>query len=104
MQYIREAELPTLKKFLFSDGFGFVWITQGVGDEELFIKSVALRLTDIAKQTWNNEMDSSPKLSTYREFTSLLNPEKYLCTLNNYFIRKQLTKFRISNHTDGRRK
>ena len=34
----------------------------------------------------------------YREFKSLLNPGKYLYTPNNYFIRKQLTKFRISNH------
>ena len=63
------------------------------------MKSVDLRLTDISKQTWNSEIDSgSPKLSTYREFKSLLNPEKYFYTLNNYFIWKQLTKFRISNH------
>ena len=90
--------VTNLKKLVFSNGFGLVWITQGVGDEELFMKSVVLRLSDIAKQTWNSEIDSSPKLSTYREFKSLLNPEKYLYTVNNYFIRKQLTKFRISNH------
>ena len=62
------------------------------------MKSVVLRLTDIAKQTWNNEINSSPKLSTYRELKSLLNPEKYLYTLDNYFIWKQLTKLSISNH------
>ena len=90
--------VTNLKKLLFSNGFGLVWITQGVGDEELFMKSVVLRLSNIAKQTWNSEIDSSPKLSTYREFKSLLNPEKYLYTVNNYFIQKQLTKFRISNH------
>ena len=27
-----------------------------------------------------------------------LNPEKYLQVINNYFIPKQLTRFRISNH------
>ena len=95
----RRDWVTNLKKLLLSNGFGLVWITQGVGDEELFMKSVVLRLTDIAKQICNSEIDSSPKLSTYREFLkSLLNPEKYLYTLNNYFIRKQLTKFRISNH------
>ena len=46
----------------------------------------------------NSEIDSSSKLSTCREFKSLLNPEKYLYTVNNYFIQKQLTKFRLSNH------
>ena len=70
--------VTNLKKLLFSDGFGLVWITQADGDEELVMKSVVLRLTDITKQTWNSEIDSSPKLSTYREFKSLLNPEKYL--------------------------
>ena len=40
-----------------------------------------------------------------KEFKNL-NPEKYLQVINNYFIRKQLTRFRISNHQllieDGR--
>ena len=62
------------------------------------MKSIVLWLTDIAKQTWNSEIDSSPKLATYKEFKFLLNPEKCLYTLNNYFIFKQRIKFRISNH------
>ena len=70
--------VTNLKKLLFSNGFGLVWITQADGDEELVMKSVVLWLTDITKQTWNSKIDSSPKLSTYREFKSLLNPEKYL--------------------------
>ena len=58
--------VTNFRKVLFSDVFGLVWITQGVGDEELFMKSVVLRLTNIGKQTWNSEIDiSSPKLSTF---------------------------------------
>ena len=48
------------------------------------MKSVVLQLTGIAKQTWNSEIDSSPNLSTYREFKSLLNLEKYLYTLKQF--------------------
>ena len=59
---------------------------------------MVLRMTDIAKQTWSNETSTSFKLSTCKEFKTLLNPEKYLQVINNYFIRKQLTRFRISNH------
>ena len=55
-------------------------------------------MTDIARQTWSNEISTSSKLSTYEEFKTLLNPEKYLQVINNYFIRKQLTRFGISNH------
>ena len=61
------------------------------------MKSVVLWLTSIAKHTWNSQINSS-KLSMYREFESLLNPERHLYAVNNYFTRKQLTKFLISNH------
>ena len=53
-------------------------------------------MTDI--ETWSNEISTSSKLSTNNEFKTFLNPEKYLQVINNYFIRKQLTRFRISNH------
>ena len=55
-------------------------------------------MTDIVKQTWSNVINTSSKLSTNKEFKTLLNPEKYLQVINNYFIRRQLTRFRISNH------
>ena len=55
-------------------------------------------MTDIARQTWSNEISTSSKLSTYKEFKTLLDSEKYLQIINNYFSRKQLTRFRISRH------
>ena len=75
-----------------------MWISQGVGNEELFLKAMVLRMIDIARQTWSDEISTSSKLSTYKEFKTLLNPKKYLQVINSYFIRKQLTRFRISNH------
>ena len=75
-----------------------MWISQGVGIEKLFLKAMVLRMTDIVRQTWSNEISTSSKLSTYKEFKTLLNPEKYLQVINNYFIRKQLTRFGMSNH------
>ena len=59
---------------------------------------LVLRMTYIAKQTWSNEISTSSKLSTKKKFKTLLNPEKYLQVINNYFIRRQLTRFRISNY------
>ena len=75
-----------------------MWISQGVGNEELFSKAMFLRMTDVAKQTWSNEINTSSKLSTYKEFKTLLNSEKYLQVINNYFIRRRFTRFRMSNH------
>ena len=90
--------------FLFSNLFGLVWITQVVGDEELFMKSVVLWLTNIARQTWKCKINSCPKLSTYREFKPVSNTKKYLYSLNNYFIWKGLAKFKTSPQACGRRR
>ena len=60
---------------------------------------MVLQMTDIAKQTWSNKINTSSKLSTYKDFKALLNPEKYLqVIINTYFICRQLTRFRISDH------
>ena len=93
----RKGWITDLIQLLFSNGFEHVWILQGVGNEELFLKAMVLRMTDIAKQTWSNEITRSSKLSS-KEFKTLLNPEKYLQVVNNYFIRRQLIRFRISNY------
>ena len=57
-----------------------------------------MRLQDIAKQNWRADLESSTKLSTHSEFKSLLNLEKYLKVVKNYFIHKQLANLRTSNH------
>ena len=51
----RKGWVTNLKQLLFSNGFGHVWISQGVDNAELFLKALILRMTDIAKQTWSNE-------------------------------------------------
>ena len=94
----KKGWVTNLKQLLFSNGFGHVWISQEVGDEALFLREFTLRLQDIARQNWRADLESSAKLSTYSEFKSLLNPEKYLKVVKNYFIRKQLAKLRTSNH------
>ena len=48
----RKVWVTDLKQVLFSNGFGHVWISQGVGNEELFLKAMVLRMIDIAKQIW----------------------------------------------------
>ena len=60
---------------------------------------MTLRSADIAKQNWKSNMDANAKLSTYREIKSLLEPEKYLKEIDNYFIRRPTVKFRMSNHS-----
>ena len=78
-----------LKRLLSTYGFGHVWISDGVGDENKLLHEFSLRSADITKQNWKSDIDANAKLSTYWEIKSLLEPEKYLKEINSYFIRKQ---------------
>ena len=49
--------------------------------EELFSKAMVLRMTDIARQSCSDEINTSSKLSTYKELKTLLNTEKNICSL-----------------------
>ena len=46
----RKTWAGSIKHFLFSLGFGFVWISQDVGDSNQFIKTTEIRLKDIYSQ------------------------------------------------------
>ena len=94
----KKGWVTDLKRLLFTNGFGYVWISDGVRDENKFLHEFSLCLADIAKQNWKSDIDANAKLSTYWEIKSLLDPEKYLKEIDNYFICRQTVKFRISYH------
>ena len=83
-----------IRCLLFSYGFGFVWMSQMVGNRVSFIRTFKTRLVDIFKQGWRSDLDNSSRYVLYREFKSLLNPEKYLFEIVDYKLRKHLVKFR----------
>ena len=60
-------------------------------------RKFALRLADIAKQNWKSDTDAHSKRSTNGEIKSLLEPEKYLKEIDNYFVHRQTVKFGISD-------
>ena len=62
-------------------------------------REFALRLADIAKQNWKSDTDAQAKLLSNGEVKSLLEPEKHLKEIDNYFVHRQTVKFRISDHS-----
>ena len=67
-----------LRLLLHETGFGYVWLTQGVGDEQRFIRIFRQRLTDINFQEWVVGLNASSRFDLYREFKTALNAETYL--------------------------
>ena len=58
-----------------------------------------MRISDVYRQQWRANILESPKLQTYKEFKTLLNPERYLTIINNFYIRRSLAKLRCSDHS-----
>lgn len=87
-----------IKKLLFRYGYGFVWVSQEVGDINIFIKQFKQRLIDCMKQNWHGSIEDSPRCDTYKYFKTLLNPEKYLCIDMPFLHKKAMSRFRCSSH------
>ena len=87
-----------VRNLLFSYGFGFVWISQDVGNIDLFISHVKLRLKDILQQEWHGQLNISSKGQKYLQYKSLLNVECYISYNFSFYLRKAFAKFRCSNH------
>ena len=88
-----------VKNLLFNFGFGIVWINQDIESQDNFLISFSTRLKDVAGQEWFAEVCTLDKLSTYREFKTLLNPERYLLTVEIKSHRIALSRLRCSSHS-----
>ena len=78
----RNNWVTSVKNLLYRYGFGFVWLSQEVGNVNEFILSFKQRLIDCKRQNWFENVNISARCDTYKHFKSLLTPEKYLICLN----------------------
>ena len=83
---------------LFRYGFGFVWISQDVGDTDAFNSQIKQRIMDCASQNWFEDIATSGRRRLYKHFKTLLNVERYLTYDLPFYLRKAMSNFRCSNH------
>ena len=79
-------------------GFGHVWLEQGVGDINIFLHVFKQRLKDCNYQQWHEQLDLQGKLRDYKNYKSLLEPEKFLTGNISLKYRRVLSKFRCADH------
>ena len=90
--------VTNVKELLYRYGFGYVFISQQVGDITHFMQAFKQRVQDCCFQDWHDSINNSAKLSTYCTFKSLLNVEKYLSSVSVRKFASALARFRCSNH------
>ena len=67
-----------IKGLLYRNGFGHVWVNQGVGDVEQFLALYTQRLVDISIQEWHSNITENRKLDPYILYKSEMSFETYL--------------------------
>ena len=87
-----------IKRLLFRNGYGYVWLNQGVGNEELFLHDFKKRLIDCSLQEWTAELNSNSRLSEYKLFKINFDAEYYLSCVKTRKYRIALCKLRCSSH------
>ena len=89
--------LQKFRIFLYQYGFGYAWITQEIGDVDIFIKMFKQRLIDCYTQNWHDDINMSSRWYHYKHFKSLLTVENYLVS-DIHLTPRSLSKFRCSSH------
>ena len=90
--------VTNVKNILYKYGFGYVFISQNIGNCDIFINSFKTRLMDCSVQEWSTGVNNNSKLNYYTIFKSMLEPEKYLSCIEIKKYKIALTRFRCSNH------
>ena len=87
-----------IRDLLYRFEFGFVWLSQDVGNVSAFIQQFRQRVIDCSIQSWHSDIDFASKYEHYKNFKTLLNVERYVSGNLPFYIRKSVAKFRCSNH------
>ena len=90
----RQNSVSKVRHLFFQYGFGYVWIAQEFGNENVFINQFKTRITDCMQQNWHSDINESPRCDSHKEFKSLLNVERYLTLDMPFYLHKAFARFR----------
>lgn len=92
----KETWATKIKMLLCTNGFGHVWISQGVGNRKAFLSEFKQRMCDCAKQNWSSKLSDSERYNLYCSFKSSLEREQYFDIVTSHYVRNMYTKFRLN--------
>lgn len=87
----------SVKQLLQRLGFLEVWLAQGVGNEQLFLEVLKIRVKDIFMQEWHSRLEASTRARFYYVIANF-QYQSYLDIINIEKFRISLSKLRLSSH------
>lgn len=84
-----------VRNTLFSLGFGYAWLNQGVGCENSFLSLFKQRMKDMYMQEWSASVMEKDMYGNYRMFKTVFESERYFEFLDLRCFRDCLIKLRV---------
>lgn len=91
----KENWVSKVRVCLFEYGYGFVWMNQGVGNVNDFIKAFRQRLIDCTWQKWSDHIQTSERFEMYRNYSSTASLRSYLVLDMGQHLKYITTRFRL---------
>lgn len=91
----RQNWASEVRVLLYTYGFGYVWLSQDIGDIGLFTSQFKVRLIDCMTQKWHSDITDSTRCDTYKEFKSLLNIEKISMHRHAFLLKESFCKISL---------
>ena len=86
-----------VRNLLMSLGFYEVWLSQGVGNINIFLSQMKQRLNDTFIQNWHERLSNSTRANFYKTFASF-QFQPYLSKLNVFKYIQATSRLRVSSH------
>ena len=74
-----------------------VWLAQGVGNTNIFLKTFKQRVRDCFIQEWNTRLENSTRARLYIKIANF-KYQTYLDALHIAKLQQNMTRFRVSSH------
>ena len=87
--------VSVVKKFLIENGFGIVWLNQGVGNAGVFLKQLKEKLVYTYSLSWHETVLSSDRFHVYRSFKDTIMIETYIKSVDQRYLRDTYCRFRL---------
>ena len=87
-----------IKSILNVNGFGHVWLNQGVASKRLFLKAFEQRCKDIYTQEWRSQTESR-RHSFYINIKNFIVFERYIEMVEIFNYRRCISMIRTSSHS-----
>ena len=84
-----------IKQCLFELGFGFVWLSGGVGNTKYFLNTLKRRLKDCYLQEWHSDNTNNERYKWYSSFKADWGLEDYFSSVHIRKFRSALVRFRF---------